>query len=306
MAFGALIDWIGTAGSSVSDFLGPTLTTGLEGAAVGAGVGALGSKLAGGNAGTGALIGGGLGGAGGLLSAGLSGGGPSGGGGSASASAAPPSVPVDQTGGFGSTVTPGGPSIAADTFSNVPPTATTSGSDPSSFFGGVSEFLNSNPWVGKIGVPAAGLAYEAFSQPKLSSIPGYGALQDQAGKLSAQGSLLESYIQNGTLPPGVKTSLDQASAQAKAAIRSEYAARGESGSSAEATDLANVDNTMASQGASIALNLLNSGVTESNLSATLYGQLMNTALSQDQLLSQAIGTLAGAAARPTINVTQAA
>ena len=80
---------------------------------------------------------------------------------------------------------------------------------------------------------------------------------------------------------------------------------GQSGSTAEMTDLSNVDATMSSQGANIALSLLNSGVSESNLSASLYGQLMQTALQQDNILSQAIGSLAGAAARPTINVQAA-
>jgi len=106
--FGVLVNFASQAGSDVSDFLGPTLTSGLEGAALGAGVGALGSKLAGGSAGTGALIGGGIGGAGGLAAGALSGSSGAGASGSPAGSAAPPSVPItDPTGGFGSTATPG-------------------------------------------------------------------------------------------------------------------------------------------------------------------------------------------------------
>lgn len=324
--FGSLLGFAQDAGSSVANFLGPTLTTGLEGAALGAGVGALGGAISGGNAGMGALIGGGVGGAGGLAVGALSQAGPFGGtvagaGPSASAGgvAAPASVPLDNTfsgsgdsiapgtsmttapgtGGFGDNIGSGGAVIAGAGYG---PTATPS----PGLFSGVSSFLKSNPWVTQLGIPAAALGYEALTKPSLSSIPGYSQIQGEAGQLSAQGAQLQSYLNSGTLPPGVKTSLDQASASAKAAIKSQYASSGQSGSSAEAADLANVDNTMASQGASIALNLLNSGVQESQLSAQLYGSLMNTALSQDQQLSSAIGNLAGAAARPTINIQQPA
>jgi hypothetical protein len=323
--FGTLINFAQSAGQGISDFLGPTLTTGLEGAALGAGIGALGSAVTGGNAGTGALIGGGVGGAGGLLTGALSSGSGTGAGPSASAGgvAAPASVPItDPTGGFGTNSTPGASLITGDvnsTFAqagaNAAPTfndpgAGTTGvpgsADPPGIFSGISSFLKSNPWVTQIGIPAAGIGYEALTKPSLSSIPGYSQLQGEASTLATQGSELQSYLSSGTLPPGVQQSLTQAAASAKAAIRSQYAASGQSGSSAETADLANVDTTMASQGASIALNLLNSGVSESNLSSQLYSSLMQTALSQDQILSQAIGNLAGAAARPTINIQQPA
>ena len=86
---------------------------------------------------------------------------------------------------------------------------------------------------------------------------------------------------------------------AEAAIRSQYAARGESGSSAEAADLANVQNTIVSQGASIATNLLQQGVNEAGLASQLYGQIMNYSLQSDAQLSGALATLAAASARPT-------
>src|SRR5581483_8315334 len=92
---------------------------------------------------------------------------------------------------------------------------------------------------------------------------------------------------------------------AKAAIRSQYAARGMSGSSAEAQDLAGVDQTIASQGVSIATQLLQTGISEQNLSAQLYSTIMSAQLNQDNQLSQAIAALAAAAARPTITLPSA-
>lgn len=174
-------------------------------------------------------------------------------------------------------------------------------SDPS--VGTIGNALASNAnWL----VPAAIGGYEALSSNKgLEGVPGYAGLTGTADRLSAQSTQLQSYLEKGTLPPGVAQSLKQASTAAKAAIRGQYAARGMSGSSSEQTDLANVDNTVISQGANIATNLLTTGVNEANLSAQLYSQILNASLSEDQHLGSALATLASSAARPTINVKAA-
>jgi hypothetical protein len=164
-------------------------------------------------------------------------------------------------------------------------------------------FLKSNA-----GVLLAGGALGAeglLSNRSVTSIQGANAVESTANQLASQGKTLESYLQSGTLPPGVQSSLDQASQQAQATIRGQYAARGMSGSSAEATDLANVHQNIAGQGANIALSLLNQGVSESNLASSLYSQIMQTSLAQSQQLSQGLAALAGAAARPTVNLTTA-
>jgi hypothetical protein len=69
-----------------------------------------------------------------------------------------------------------------------------------------------------------------------------------------------------------------------------------SGSSAEAQDLANAQQVAQTQGTSIAMNLLNTGIQESQLSSQLYTQIMNEALQQDQQLGSAIGSFASALA----------
>jgi hypothetical protein len=140
------------------------------------------------------------------------------------------------------------------------------------------------------GVSGAGLVANLIkgNQP----MPGENALKTQAAQLASQGQTLQSYLTNGTLPPGVATSLHSAGEAAKASIRSQYAARGMTGSDAEARDLANVDTSIVTQGASIASNLLQQGVQESGLSAKLYQTIMDAATQQDAQLGQAISGFA--------------
>jgi hypothetical protein len=165
---------------------------------------------------------------------------------------------------------------------------------------GVGHFLGNNAsWL----LPAGVLGYDFLkSSEGLGNIPGYNQLNSEAQSLAQQGTQLQSYLQTGTLPPGVSQSLQQAATAAQATIRSQYAARGMSGSSAEATDLENVQNQIAGQGAQIAMQLLDTGISESNLSSQLYASIMNANLQQDQLLGNALTTFASAAARPTVTL----
>lgn len=166
---------------------------------------------------------------------------------------------------------------------------------------GAGNFLSRNQWL----LPAATIGYDALKSGQgLGNVPGYSQLNAQAGQLGAQATQLEGYLASGTLPPGVQTSLDQAGKAAIATIKSQYASRGMSGSSAEAQDISNAHNTIASQGADIATKLLQTGISESGLSSQLYTQILNANLTSDNQLGQALGTLAGAAARPTIQVNQ--
>lgn len=122
-------------------------------------------------------------------------------------------------------------------------------------------------------------------------MPGQSAISSEAAALGAQGTKLQSYLDTGTLPPGVGQSIKQASDSAKAAIRSRYAQMG-GDTSAMHQDLANIDQLASGQGATIALQLLNTGVNETQLSSQLYGQLLNLAVQQNAQLGSAIGNLA--------------
>ena len=140
---------------------------------------------------------------------------------------------------------------------------------------------NLGPLVSGGGLAAAALKGNA-------PFPGQTQLASTAADLAAQGKTLSSYLTSGTLPAGVQASLTQAANAAKASIRSQYAARGMTGSDAEARDLANVDTGVISQGADIATKLLAQGVSESGMSAQLYDTIMKTSMAEDASLGNAL------------------
>jgi hypothetical protein len=188
------------------------------------------------------------------------------------------------------------PTAAATQISTPAPAA--GAAAPASGIGG---FLKDNSWL----VPAAALAFE--STKANAPLPNQSQLQADANQLNASAKQLENYLSTGTLPPGLQAGITQASASAKAAIRSQYAAIGNSGSSAEAQDLAAVDSRADTQGSQIALSLLQQGVSQQGMADQLYMDLMNTALSQDQALGNAIGTFASSLvpSAPTITLKAA-
>jgi hypothetical protein len=132
--------------------------------------------------------------------------------------------------------------------------------------------------------------------------PGYSTLRNIAGQEVGQGQKLQTYLNTGTLPPGIQQSIDTASDAAIASIRSTNAARGEQGSSAEAQDIAAVRAAAVTQGTQLALQLYNTGVSETQMGAELYQQLMQIAVQQDQGLANAFGNfvyaMAGGGGRP--------
>ncbi len=159
-------------------------------------------------------------------------------------------------------------------------------SDPS--FANAGNVITSNP---QQALSAAGLVGNAaLSAGK--NLKGYNQLKDIAGQEQSQGKQLEQYLQTGTLPPGVQSSLNEAAESAKASVRSRYAQMGMSGSSSEANDLAKVDQQIASQGANIATQLLQTGIQESNLASGLYDQIMKQSFTSDQALGGAIQNFA--------------
>lgn len=194
---------------------------------------------------------------------------------------------------------------AATSALGITPTSTAPGnsisnliSDPSLAHLGTALSSNAN-----ILLPGALLGYEAIKGNQ--TLPGEAAISAEASQLGQQSQQLQSYLNSGTLPPGISTALKQASTQAEATIRSQYASRGMSGSSAEAADLANVQNTIVSQGAGIAQSLLQTGVQEAGLAANLYSSIMTTALQQDNQLGSAITALASSAVSPRITLSGA-
>lgn len=158
-------------------------------------------------------------------------------------------------------------------------------------FANAGNILASNPGAD---IAALGLGFDAVKGNQ--ALKGENNLKAIAGQEQAQGALMENYLQTGTLPPGLQAGLDQASQAAEASIKAQYAARGMSGSSAEAQDLANLQGTVSGQGAQMALQLLQSGINETGMASTLYSQIMNSALERDKNLGSAISSFASAAA----------
>lgn len=170
-------------------------------------------------------------------------------------------------------------------------------------FGTVGDALSNNSWLAPVG--SLGLA---AGKSLMSTAPNSTALskdlQSQANTLQGNSAQMEAYLATGTLPAGVQNSISSASQSAKASIRSQYASRGMSGSSSEAADLAAVDQHASSQGATIALQLLNTGVSEAGLADQIYGQLLQGAIAQDNQLSTAVSSFASSMVpRAGTNVT---
>jgi hypothetical protein len=159
--------------------------------------------------------------------------------------------------------------------------------------------LEKNPWA--IGAGGIGMSLLRGNQ----ALPGQSQIRSTANQLSTQGQQLQHYLDTGTLPPGVQAGITQATKAAEAGIRSKYAASGSSGSSAEMEDINNVRSLAGSQGASIALSLLNTGISESGLAAQLYQYLSANALSQDQALGTALASFGASLVPRTVTIQQA-
>lgn len=162
------------------------------------------------------------------------------------------------------------------------------GGDPSSTGGSIaSKALGLAPTAGMMGMQLL----QGQQKPA-----GYDELLGAASKEAAIGSSLISAYQSGTLPPALQQGLSSAAESAKAATRSRYASMGMSGSSAEAQDLASIDQRVAVQGAQLLENLLGQGLSETQASSGLYSNLLTYNTSQDKQLGDAMAGFASALA----------
>ena len=155
------------------------------------------------------------------------------------------------------------------------------GKDGGGLFGG-------SPALGLLAAAPVALQALRESQP----YKGETQLQQSAAQLGQQGKELQNYLQTGTLPPGAQAAINQATASAQAAIRSQYAAMGMSGSSAEAQDLAQAQQAGVTQATNMAATLLSTGIQSTQMSDQLYQDIINQSMQEDQDLSSAIGNFA--------------
>lgn len=173
---------------------------------------------------------------------------------------------------------------------------------PDAGTGGGSLLDKAGSYIGKafdknpLGIAASGIGLGLDALKGQQPLPGEKALSNIAGQEAAQGNQLQSYLDSGALPPGLQQSINQATEAAKATIRSQYASRGMSGSSAEQQDLAAVDSRSQAQGAQMAMQLLQTGINETGMASQLYQAILNESMQKDKDLGSAISSFASAAA----------
>ena len=166
-----------------------------------------------------------------------------------------------------------------------------------SLFGGTDPNAATDSTWGKVGsaaigaIPSLGIA-GASALMGQQPVKGMNGVSSQAATLASQGQTLINYYNTGTLPPGMQSALQSATASAKAAIQSKYASMGMSGSSAEAQDLANVDIQSAGQAANILMTLYNQGASQEQAANGLYTELLHANMNQDSALTQSLGSFA--------------
>lgn len=130
-------------------------------------------------------------------------------------------------------------------------------------------------------------------------------LQAQGAAITAAGTQLTSYLQNGTLPPGQQAQLTEAVQSAKARIIANHAANGDNTNptqnSALAQELNQVDldavaqaGTLEQQLATTGTQLLQTGVNETGLSSQIYQALVNIDTTNNNQLMSAIASMAAA------------
>lgn len=180
------------------------------------------------------------------------------------------------------------------------PTAPESGAGPTT---SVGKFIDSPSLKGGLDVlgdnattalGVAGLGLDFLMGQKQPA--GEAQISQAAQTAQQQAGQLEGYLATGQLPPGIQSSINAAIANSEATIRSQYASRGMTGSSAEAQDLANAQTSGAGQAAQIAEQLYSQGVQESQISSQLYGEIMNQSVAEDKDLSDAIGNFSSSLA----------
>lgn len=178
----------------------------------------------------------------------------------------------------------------------------TQGFSLENILGGLGKSVLQNPAGILAGI--SGLTYSVMSGKQISDAQQQ--LQQQASQLSPQGQQLMSYLSSGTLPEGLKASLDQATAAAKARIISNYANQGmntdPTQNSALAQQLAIIDQQALISIAQMGQQLYQSGLQTAQLSSGLYTQLANLDQTQTQRTGQSIAALASALS-PTRSAT---
>ena len=155
-------------------------------------------------------------------------------------------------------------------------------------------------------ISGAGLLYNLLQGQPVTPKANQAAIsgvESQASNLASQGSQLESYLANGTLPAGAQAAVNQATNAAKAGVRSAYASMGLSGSTMEQEALAQVDQQASAAVFNMGSSLLETGINETQLSSQLYSEIIGLSQQQSQQTGAAIANFAAALSGSTQNRT---
>ena len=126
--------------------------------------------------------------------------------------------------------------------------------------------------------------------------PTAGALVSNAQQLQQQGQTLGQPLATGVLPPGAQAAVDQVTQQQEAQIRAQFAQMGLSGSSMEASAIANAKEAAQARGFQIAQQMAQQGLSDLNTSSQIFEQLLSEGLQSDAQFRQALTQFANSMA----------
>lgn len=159
---------------------------------------------------------------------------------------------------------------------------------------GAQSALTKNP----LGILAAGAGLGLNLARGNQAPAGLADMTAAAASLKNTGSVLQSYMQTGTLPPGMQASVDQATAAAKARIIQNYASRGlntnPTQNSALQQELQQLQQNAIITAAQIGDKLMTEGLSATQISAQIYNNLITIDRQRQAATGSAIASFAAA------------
>lgn len=159
---------------------------------------------------------------------------------------------------------------------------------------GAGASLAKNP----LGILAAGAGLGLNMLKGNKDPEGLDAIRAGAESLKSTGSVLQSYLQTGTLPPGMQASVDLATKAAKARIIQNHANRGLSAdptkNSALQQELSQLDQNAIITAATIGDKLMTQGLSATGMANQLYQSLINLDRERSKATGAAIANFASA------------
>lgn len=202
----------------------------------------------------------------------------------------------------GPAAAPAGVAGATDLTSGATGTAANAPSFLDKIVKGAGDQITKSPLTTLAGLGGAGLLGFNMLNNKSSGVPPVGAsatnLSNTASKISPESDTLRSYLTSGTLPAGLKTSLDSATRDAKTTAISNAAKAGlptdPTKNTALAAQLEAIDRQSAITTAEIGKQLFTSGLDETKLSSDLYKTLAGIGATDEKKTQDALAAFAKA------------